>query len=150
MMPRYASLSDSFRHDRGSFSCLANSQLASRIRREIFSESCYIQHKLDHNYPSPIDLAPNQIPFGGENNRKMYSQSKFGLFQENWEKIPCVNCAPPTEKTRIQFPFKLNGTWSWWQFSFRYWTKWNSIWFKIERKNVTTIISHWIWEEIKF
>ena len=25
-----------------------------------------------------------------------------------------------TEKTSIPFPFKLNGTWSWWQFSFQW------------------------------
>ena len=25
-----------------------------------------------------------------------------------------------TEKTRIRFPLKLNGIWSWWQFSFRF------------------------------
>ena len=35
----------------------------------------------------------------------------------------------------------VNGIWSWWQFSFRFWTKWNSICFKIRRKTVTTIIS---------
>ena len=27
---------------------------------------------------------------------------------------------PHTEKTRILFPFKLNGIWSWWAFSFRF------------------------------
>jgi len=35
-----------------------------------------------------------------------------------------------TEKTRFAFPFKLNGIWSWGQFSFRFWTKWISIWFR--------------------
>ena len=35
-----------------------------------------------------------------------------------------------TEKTSILFPFKLNGIWSWWQFSFRFLTKWKAIWFK--------------------
>ena len=34
-------------------------------------------------------------------------------------------------------------------FSFRFSTKWKSIWFKIERKTVTTIISHSIWKEMK-
>ena len=29
----------------------------------------------------------------------------------------------------FQFPFISNGIWSWWQFSFRFWTKWKSIWF---------------------
>ena len=33
------------------------------------------------------------------------------------------------EKTSITFPFKLDGIWSWWQFSFRFWSKLNSIWF---------------------
>ena len=47
-----------------------------------------------------------------------------------------------TEITSIPFPFKLNGIWWWWQFSFRFWTKWISIWFtEIGRKTVTTIIS---------
>ena len=53
-------------------------------------------------------------------------------------------------KTIFPFPFKLNGIWSWWQFSFRFWTKWISIWFKIERKTVTTIVSHSIWKEIEY
>ena len=44
-----------------------------------------------------------------------------------------------TEKTTFPIPFKLNGIWWWWQFSFRFWTKWTSIWFKIQRKTVTTI-----------
>ena len=39
-----------------------------------------------------------------------------------------------TEKTKFPFPFTLNGIWSWWQFSFRFWTKWNSIWCRIEGK----------------
>ena len=47
-----------------------------------------------------------------------------------------------TEKTRILIPFKLNGIWSWWLISLQFWTKWKSIWFKIERKTVSTIISH--------
>ena len=55
-----------------------------------------------------------------------------------------------TEKTSIPFPFKSNGIWSWWQFSFRSWTKWKSVWFKIERKTVTTIISHSIWKEMEY
>ena len=54
-----------------------------------------------------------------------------------------------TEKTSIPFPFKLNGIWSWWQFSFRFWTKWSYIWFKIESKSGTTIISHSMWKEME-
>ena len=53
-----------------------------------------------------------------------------------------------TEKTTFPFPFKSNWIWLWWQFSFRFWTKYNSIWFKVERKTVTTIISHSIWKEM--
>ena len=34
--------------------------------------------------------------------------------------------------------------------SLRFWTKWNSIWFKIESKTVTRIISHSIWQEIEY
>ena len=34
------------------------------------------------------------------------------------------NC---TEKTIFPFPFKFNGIWSWWQFFFRFWTKWKSM-----------------------
>ena len=57
------------------------------------------------------------------------------------EKITCV-CTPALKKTSIPFLFRSNGIWSRWQFSFRFWTTWNSILFKIERKTVTTIISH--------
>ena len=35
-------------------------------------------------------------------------------------------------------------------FYFRFGTKWVSIWFKIERKTVTTIISHSIWKEMEY
>ena len=54
-----------------------------------------------------------------------------------------------TDKIIFPFPFTLNGIWSWWQFSFRFWTKWNSIWLRIERKTVTTIISHSMWKEME-
>ena len=52
-----------------------------------------------------------------------------------------------TEKTI--FPFTLNGIWSWWQFFCRFWTKWKSIWIKIDRKTVTTIVSHSMWKEME-
>ena len=54
-----------------------------------------------------------------------------------------------TEKTSIPFPFKLNGILSCWQFSFRFWTKYNSIWFNIERKTVCAVISHLIRKEME-
>ena len=65
----------------------------------------------------------------------------------NWVR---VRDKPLTEKTRFQFPFRLNGIWSWWQLNQIFWTKWNSFWFKIERKIVTKIISQSIWKEILF
>ena len=43
----------------------------------------------------------------------------------------------PHSKKTLLIRFKLKGMWSWWQFSFRLWTKQNSIWFKIERKTVS-------------
>ena len=54
-----------------------------------------------------------------------------------------------TKKIMFLSAFTLNGIWSWWQFSFRFWTKWNSIWFKIKRKTVPTIISHSMWKEME-
>ena len=54
-----------------------------------------------------------------------------------------------TEKKVLPFPFTLNGIRSWWQFSFRFWSKWKSISFKIEKKTVTTIISHSMWKEME-
>ena len=47
------------------------------------------------------------------------------------------------------FPFELKGIRSWWQFSLRFWTKWISIWFIIERKTVIMIISHSMWKEME-
>ena len=54
-----------------------------------------------------------------------------------------------TEKTILPIPFTLSGIWSWWQFSFRFWNKWSSIWFKIEKKTVTTNISHSMQKEME-
>ena len=44
---------------------------------------------------------------------------------------------------------KVQCVWSLWQFSFGFWTKWNSVWFKIKRKTIITIIFHLIWKEIE-
>ena len=55
------------------------------------------------------------------------------------------------EKTIFLFPFTLNGIWSWYDsFPFRF-SKPNGIpfAFKIERKTVTTIISHSMWKELE-
>ena len=55
-----------------------------------------------------------------------------------------------TEKTIFPFDLKLNGIWSWWQFSFRL-SEPNEFPFslKIERKTVTTTISHSILKEME-
>ena len=50
------------------------------------------------------------------------------------QKRPRITRVYCTEKTIYPFPFTLNAIWSWWLFSFQFWTKWNSIWFKIERE----------------
>ena len=50
---------------------------------------------------------------------------------------------------KLYFHFLLNWIWSWWHFTFRFWTKWNYIWFKIEWKTVTKIISHSMWKEME-
>ena len=80
-------------------------------------------------------------------NRKTVITAQIWL---NWEQIWARLLLQPwyTEKTILPIPFPLNGIWSWEQFSFRFWIKWNSIWFKIERKTVTTIISHPMWKEM--
>ena len=65
-----------------------------------------------------------------------YISRKFSLVSKE-EKVKVYYPSAHTEKTNNLFPFKLNGIWSWSQFSFRFWTKWNSIWSKIERKTVT-------------
>ena len=70
----------------------------------------------------------------------------FLQFRFSWKLIYTARTRLYTEKTILPIPFTLNGIWSWWQFSSRFWTKWNSIWFKIEKKTVPTIISHPIWK----
>ena len=51
-----------------------------------------------------------------------------------WLLFPCHRHFSFTEKTIFPFPFTSNETWSWWQFSFRFWTRWNSIWFEIDTR----------------
>ena len=58
-------------------------------------------------------------------------------------------CTGKTENTIFLSPFTLNGIWLWWQYSFRFRVKWNSIWLKIKSKTVTTIISHSMWKELE-
>ena len=62
------------------------------------------------------------------------SDSKSHIFPNKW-----VNY---TQEIDSRAFFNFNGIWSWWLFSFRFWTVWNSIFFKIERKTVLTIIFH--------
>ena len=91
-------------------------------------------------------------------------RSRFKIHARPWSHIcPCWSrcwCTPAegiwdpyqcsyTEKTILPLPFTLNGIGSWWQFSFRFWIKWNSIWFKIERKTVTMILTHSMWKVLE-
>ena len=48
------------------------------------------------------------------------------------------------EKTCVPFPFKLNGIWSWWRVSFRFWKKWYYIWLKL-KGNVSPRLYHLKW-----
>ena len=67
--------------------------------------------------------------------RRKHSQRNFEnkVFQLKsksrhcWDTFPTSVIAEHTEKTIFPFPFTLNGIWSWWQFYFRFWTKWISI-----------------------
>ena len=114
----------------------------------------------DCTYKNPFASKSNEIPFCSKSNRKFsvrpYLESDIPsesahrnlsepeiYFPESHldDKFSIAN-SECTEIARILFPFKLNGIWSWWQFSFRYWTKWNSIWFKIKTKTVSKIVSH--------
>ena len=52
-----------------------------------------------------------------------------------------------TQENEFLFLSKLNGIWSWWKFSLRLLTKWNSIGFRIERKIATTVVFDSISEE---
>ena len=83
------------------------------------------------NYNFPIDLAPNVIAFGAKSIGNL-SETRFRKYNL-WKKIKNIY----RKKTRFRniiyipnkflFIFKLNEIWSWWQFSSRIWTKWNSI-----------------------
>ena len=76
-------------------------------------------------------------------------RSSLQMVPREWRRTFKICRGACSEKTRFPFPFALNGIWSWWQFSFRFWTKWISIWFKIEMKTVTTIISHSMRKEME-
>ena len=75
---------------------------------------------------------------------RIKSFSKVSRSLNPW--IPSIfNCLAPDqtnnsdyiEKTIFPIPLILNGIWSWWQFSFRFWTKWNSIWFRNSKINLS-------------
>ena len=69
--------------------------------------------------------------------RKLYF-----LFLSHWMGYGCGDSFPfGFEPNGIPFSSKSKGK--------RFWTKLNSIWFKIERKTVTTTISHSIWKEME-
>ena len=105
---------------------------------------CWIEGPLR----TPLEYHSSMVPRGLREPPIMPRGGRF------WNSRCRFSAHPPpghrytrTEKTF--FTLKLNGIWSWWQFSFRFWTKLNSIWFKIERKTVITIISHSIWKEME-
>ena len=75
---------------------------------------------------------------------KMYQFARIPTTRSNmlfWEGI-----LRQAQENRISFSLKLNGIWLWWQF-FRFWAQSYSMWCKIERKTVTTIIFHSISKE---
>ena len=67
------------------------------------------------NFPNDSELNWAQICSKWMINLKIHSDSVWCT-----EKPKCMCMAAHTEKTIFQFPFKLNGIWSWWQFSFRF------------------------------
>ena len=62
----------------------------------------------------------------------------------------CIPLSHACQKNKISFPFKFNGIWTRWQFSFWFWTGWNLFWFNIERKTIITVIFHRIWKEMNY
>ena len=77
-----------------------------------------------------------------ELKEKILSESGAWPFAYSEPRISLDLCAL---RNGFPFPFKLNGMWSWRQFSFRFWTNWNSFWFKIEGRPVAAIISRSMW-----
>ena len=73
----------------------------------------------------------NGVPLGAQINRKseITIQIWFSLLR-----FRIIFLCAYTQKNKFPFSIKSIRIWSWWQFYFRIWTKWNYIWFKIERK----------------
>ena len=60
-------------------------------------------------------------------------------FQIEWDMIVVIVFLSNFEPNGILFGFPFN-----------FWTKWNSIWFKIERKTVTAMLFHSTLKELEF
>ena len=51
----------------------------------------------------------------------IYFENNHSKQRIKWKLINAFICTIHTEKTRFTFIFKLNGIWSWWEFSFQIW-----------------------------
>ena len=106
-----------------------NIRLKIKYRNTI---SVYIVHKFTWLYIWCISVFLVAQTMQGASERWIYVE---WVVQEYENYIIYFQLKSYTEKTSIPFPFTLNGIWSLWQFSFLFWTKWNSIWVKIERNS---------------
>ena len=77
---------------------------------------------------------PNGHPFGSKSNRCMVKTIwvRFDATRFGKDFSVSSGCVSYIEQAIFLFPLNLNGIWSWWQISFRFWTKWISIWFKLK------------------
>ena len=103
-------------------------------------DKCYIYVFITFIYTLSIYICPT-IRNGSPTSVCNWYRPYIKIYVRGWYMY--------TEKNIFPFLFSSNGIWSWWQISFRFWIKWNFIWFKIERKTVTTIISHSLWKEME-
>ena len=123
-------------------------------KQNIFSESRKSMPNFDCNRTFPIDLL-YQTQFRWVLNLSVKCNYNPNLVLMNairkiFLRVQELLTVSVPHTNRFPFPCKSNGIWSWRQFSFRFWAKLVSIWFKIERKTVSAIIFHSIlkWLEI--
>ena len=79
------------------------------------------------------------------NRNSVRTKKTFGRRKVFWGKL-WTYLERYTHKNRFLFPFKLNEMCSGWQFSIRFYAKWNSIWLAFKKKNITTITFHWSYQ----
>ena len=60
---------------------------AKSVRREIIFQILLIHVQFSFYFHFPIDLAPNRIPFCAKSIEKCYLKLKFGLAEQDSEKI---------------------------------------------------------------